>query len=135
MTLKKHFESVFGMLAMLLALIMAQAAAYNLGGRIGDTLVPLLSLILTGYAIQYAMRQPGNVLPSIVAMTVSFGLLSVFLSFSWYLRRMLFDLNTNYFLTGERDSLILYVVLPHMMLAILAPVLIRRAGQLSRDKG
>ena len=128
--LKEHLKTIGGIIALLVALIFLQAASYRFNIALGDLMYLTGAVSLTMAAILFGLRMETLVLSSIVSMCLSFGFVGAFTSAAWYVRSVLFDLQTSFDQSDMRDALILYVILPLVIAAILAPPAI---GLLRKD--
>ena len=87
------------------------------------------AVALTMSAILFGLRMEGFAFSGMVSMCLSFGLVGVFTSASWYTRRMLFDIDTPFDQSDIRNDVILYVIVPLVVAAIITPPAIKLLRQ------
>lgn len=121
-----------GCIALLLAAITVLAAFYAVGRPQGDVALFVLAMILTGYSIRTGLQLQGNVLPSLFAMALTFGLTAILTTFAWKARGVLFDLSSPFAFGMTWDKIILTTLLPLALIAVTIPFVVRffwpRAG-------
>lgn len=121
-----------GCLALLLAAITVLVSFYAIGRPQGDTSLFVLAMILTAFSIRTGLQLKGNVLPSVSAMALTFGLTAILTAFAWKARHIMFDLSTQFAFGMTWDRAILTTLLPLVVIAVTVPFVVRffwpRAG-------
>lgn len=120
------FEGTFSCVAITLAAIMAQAAVYSLGIKLGDAIFPALATGLAGYAIYCSRNIEGQVLPSISSMSYAFAMTSILAAFTWKIRGVLFNADASGVYGLGWNTVIIGVLMPLAILAALGPFLTRQ---------
>ncbi|MAK59802.1 MAG: hypothetical protein CMK09_02365 [Ponticaulis sp.] len=124
-----HLRAIYGVAAVFITLIFLQAVAYKASLEFGDLSYVFGAVALTMLAVLYGARWEGLAFPSMISMTLSFGLVSGFTSANWFVRRILFDIQTPFDQSEVRNAVIVYVILPLVIASILLPPIIRFARQ------
>lgn len=122
-SLLPHLRAVYSIAAVFVMLIFVKTAAYNASHSVGDVFFVLGAILLAVLAGIYGSRWEGRVLPTVVAMALSFSLLAAFASFNWLLHSMMYDLHSLFAEFDVKAPVIFILIVPLMVASgLVAPL-------------
>ena len=124
-SLQPHIRAIYGVTAVFIMLVFLQTMSYRFSMALGDMMYIFGTVALAMLSVLYGARWQGLAFPGMISMCLTFGLVSVFTSVCWMVRRMLFDIQSSFDQSELRDEIILFVILPLALASIVLPPVIR----------